>query len=307
MSVAAEGSADVRAFDAESSRALLDLACTAAGLRSAGAQALRLASNALYRLDDTPVVVRIGRSPSAARKEVEVARWLAGAQFPAARLMSIVEEQPLQVAGVVVTFWRFIESACAPVETLDLAVMLRRLHTLPVPADLELPPFQPMPKVEARLRQLPSGAHTADDIAFLRSRHKQLTAEYEGLTFELPRGPIHGDAHTGNLMRASDGEVLLIDFEDFAVGPREWDLSVLATRYDAFGWASKREYDSFVTAYGFDPIAWPGFPTVRAIRELNMTTWLMQRAGESREVDEEIRRRLRDLRDESSPRQWNVY
>jgi hypothetical protein len=41
-------------------------------------------------------------------KEVAVARWLAGHQFPAAQVHEI--SQPIQVPDHPVTFWRFINS-----------------------------------------------------------------------------------------------------------------------------------------------------------------------------------------------------
>lgn len=54
-----------------------------------------------------------------------------------------------------------------------------------------------------------------------------------------------------------------------------------AVRYKAFGWLSDEDDAAFVAAYGFDPRIWSGFPVVRAMRKLNMTTWLAQRAGHS--------------------------
>jgi hypothetical protein len=62
-----------------------------------------------------------------------------------------------------------------------------------------------------------------------------------------------------------------------------------------------------VTAYGFDPIDWAGFSAVRAARELNMTTWLAQKFGESRRVDDEILKRIADLGDDQAVRQWRVF
>jgi thiamine kinase-like enzyme len=108
-------------------------------------------------------------------------------------------------------------------------------------------------------------------------------------------------------MRSTDGNLYLIDFEDFAYGPREWDAAVLSVRHQAFGWASDAEYRSYADAYGFDPIDWPGFPVVRAARELNMTTWLAQTMDESPEVEAEVYKRLSDLRDDQAPRNWRVF
>ena len=42
---------------------------------------------------------------------------------------------------------------------------------------------------------------------------------HPGDSFALPQGPIHGDAHTRNLL-TDHGQVVLLDFESAAVGPR---------------------------------------------------------------------------------------
>ncbi|MFG1963342.1 phosphotransferase [Nonomuraea sp. NPDC049028] len=38
---------------------------------------------------------------------------------------------------------------------------------------------------------------------------------------QIPARHIHGDANEGNLLRRTDGRVILLDFEAFAFGPRE--------------------------------------------------------------------------------------
>ncbi|MGH3915671.1 MAG: phosphotransferase family protein [Pseudonocardiaceae bacterium] len=294
-------------FDGDSSRALLDVACKTVGLDSGGAELLRLGANALYRLSDAPVTVRIGRSRLAARKEIRVARWLASHDFPAVRLAENLA-QPISIGDVAITFWWFVEASPDPITAQELAWTLRELHRLPAPTDFQLPSFDPMSKVERRLDAVPTNIVPPADIDFLRKRRQQLVADFEALHYTLPFGPVHGDAHTDNLIRSADAaDVKLLDFEDFSWGPREWDVSVLAVRYQAFGWASPIEYADYVATYGFDPLNWPGFPVFRAIRELNMTAWLMEKLGESPEVTAEVRRRVADLRDDQSPRRWRIF
>jgi galactose-1-phosphate uridylyltransferase len=50
-----------------------------------------------------------------------------------------------------------------------------------------------------------------------------------------------------------------------------------------------------------------GFPVLRAINELKMTTWLMQNIGESEQVAREFRTRLASLRDGEGPRRWRPF
>jgi aminoglycoside phosphotransferase (APT) family kinase protein len=251
-------------------------------------------------------MARIGRSADASQKEVRVANWFAMEGFPAVRLAADIS-QPVPAAGFSVTFWEFIHETLPLPTARDLGRILRDLHSLATPPELDLPEFQALPKVPGRLRNLPSGSIGSDDLEFLWRRCAVLDEQFGKLDFELPRGPIHGDAHNGNLMRDREGTVRLIDFEDFAWGPREWDVSVVTTRFQAFGWMSRYEYEEYVDVYGFDPLKWSGYPVLRAVRELNMTTWLMQQIGQSSTIDQEVRKRLADLRNDQFPRDWRVF
>lgn len=293
-------------FTPRSTRTVLEQACRSVGLDPGGAVLARLGENAMYRLRDESVMVRIGRSEEAARKEAHVAEWLASHEFCAVRLAGHWD-QPVIANGLPVTFWEFIHEGTQPVASADLGRMLRQLHALSEPTSFQLPDFSPMPKVEERIRRLPEGLISSADVEFLRHRHREITAEFVNLDFVLPPGPVHGDAHARNLMRSTNGTIKLIDFEDFCHGPREWDVAVEAVRHRALGWVSESDYRSYVEEYGFDVIDWPGFRTVRAARELNMTTWLAQRLGQATEIDTEVRQRISDLRDDQYARHWRPF
>jgi Ser/Thr protein kinase RdoA (MazF antagonist) len=289
-------------FTSSETRSILTLACRDVGIDDTSAVLLRHGENAVYRLIQHPVVARIARHADVPRREVAVAAWLASSGLPAVRVCDDLE-QLLMIDGRVITWWELIvESPNRPTFE-DLAYVLRRLHDSPPPTAMSLPTFDPMPRVLGRLTAA-GGIVTDSDREFLAGRQAELRMAYESLSFELQPGPIHGDAHLGNLMRREDGTVVLIDLEAFAWGPREWDVSVFAAAYAVFGWMGEAEYRRCVNRYGWDPLTWSGFPTMRAIRELNMTTWLMQRAGESDVVDDEIGRRLADLRNDELPRRW---
>lgn len=294
-----------RAFVSTTTSRILTAACRAQGLDSTGAQLLRHGENAIYRLRDDPVIVRIARHPDSPRKEVHVARWLAEHDFPAARLCESLTQLEV-VDGRVVTWWEVIEEAPHPPEFAELAATLRRLHDLPAPTSFILPPFEPMRRVVGRLSHAPVGI--ADDaLGHLRKMYERLAGQYEVLAFDLHPGPIHGDAHLGNLMRDCDDTIRLIDFEVFSWGPREWDACTFGAAYKPFGWMNGEQYKVCAAAYGWDSLGWSGFPVIRAIRELNMTTWLMQRHGESREIDDEIAMRIADLREGEPLRRWRQF
>lgn len=294
-----------KAFTSERTQAVFEAACAFAKLDAAGAKRVRFGENAIFRLADSSAVVRVGRSIPAATKEVLVAGWLAENGFPAATSLA-GSEQPFVEDGLPVTFWNCLEEDDTPITPAEFGKLLHDLHALPHPTDFRLPAFSPMPKVEPRLQAL-KGKLSEADLDFLRERYEELSEKFQDLEFPLPAGPVHGDAHPGNVMRAPDGTLNLIDFEDFAFGPREWDAAVLSVRHQAFRWASEAEYDSYTEAYGFDPISWPGFPVLRATRELNMTMWLSQTVDESAEVKAEVQKRIGDLRDDQAPRHWKVF
>ena len=296
----------VESFTPDRARLALVEACRAVSLDSSNAERLRYGENAIYYLPREHKVARIGRSMDAATKEVHVASWLASHQFPAATIAIESANEPLVARSLPVTFWNYITESGPAISAAELGRVLRDLHAIPSPTDFRLPPFSPMPKVESRLAQLALSDFPEPQLAILRERFAELSNGYSDLSFELPLGPIHGDAHAGNLMR-SGGRIVLIDLEDFCFGPREWDVAVFAVRYQAFGWESQAEYERYVAAYGYDPIQWSGFAVMRAIRELNMTTWLAQRFDESPDVAAEVLKRVADLRNDQARRDWRVF
>jgi aminoglycoside phosphotransferase (APT) family kinase protein len=290
-------------FTSETAERTLQAACAIAGLDGRGARLLRLGTNANYRLAAHPIMVRIAPGHiEDVRKEVDVARWLAGSGFPAARVVEDID-QPLILGERAATFWELIEESPEPARVVDVARLLRDLHRLPEPRAFALPPFEPLAHTIRRL----GAAIDGEDVQFLRNRCELLQQQFADLEFLLPPGVIHGDAHEGNALRDRSGIVRLLDFESFAIGPREWDLGVLALRYRPFGWISEDDYKACVVAYGgFDVTEWPGFPVLRAIRELSMTTWLLRKASESPEHYAEFRKRMADLRDDNAPRHWRA-
>jgi Ser/Thr protein kinase RdoA (MazF antagonist) len=283
---------------------VLQEACRGAGLSSENAELLRLGENAIYQLVNDPVVVRIARSADRLPRvepELCVARWLAAANIPAVRVIEDVE-QPLLVDGYPVSFWHSVTGGDPAPTHADLARLIAAFHSLPdCPCDL--PSFEPLQTSEIRLAE----ATEVDpgDRDFLRERRADLNEQFQHLEFALPRGPIHGDAHTSNLL-TDHGQVVLLDFEAVAVGPREWDLMPTAVARERFGLSEER-YRGFADTYGFDVRTWAGYPVLREIRELTMTTWLMQNVGESAAVAAEFALRVASLRKRDTRRVWTAF
>ena len=237
-------------------------------------------------------------------KEVAVARWLAGHQFPAAQVYEI--SQPIQVADHPVTFWRFINGRNGGRSDIAyLGTLLRRLHKLPRPTTFDLPGEDILGRVRRRIE---AASVSSADKDFLLSRLGELAAELPRLRYPLSPAPTHGDAHVQNLM-FRDGQPVLIDFERFAWGQPEWDLSLTATEYQTAGWWAESEYAQFVEAYGYDVTSWKdGFPILRAVHEIKMTTWLMQNVKESPEIAKEYEKRMRTIRDQAANSEsWSPF
>jgi len=297
------------AFTSQSTHETLREACARLRLDAAGADLIRFGQNAIYRLRGQPYVVRIARTVETAdvNIEVRVAKWLADAGFPATALADIDHlDQPIEVGGRVVTVWEYVPQGPQRPTVSDLGRILRCLHQLTPPADLELPAFRPLRNIPRRLALAPSSVKKAD-IEFLRQRAEELDEAYAGLSFELPPGPIHGDAHPGNLMRTETGGIVIGDLECFATGPREWDIALPAAYRYGLGWLTDDEYRTFVEVYGYDVSQAPCFPVLRSIREVNMTAWLMQNVAESADIGNEFRRRMADLRNPDAPRRWRPF
>jgi Ser/Thr protein kinase RdoA (MazF antagonist) len=280
-----------------------------AGLDPAGAELIRFGQNAIYQLKDQPYVVRIARAtePARVQTEVRVARWLAENEFPATRLADIgTAAQPFEAGDRLVTVWALVEQSPDRPTMTDLGYILRGLHDLIPSPSLDLGPFEPFRDLPDRLERAPASVHH-DDVEFLRQRGNELGDAYADLSFDLPEGPIHGDAHPGNLMRDTNGTVILTDLECFAIGPRESDIALPAAYRYGLSWLSDEGYRTFTQVYGYDVSKAECFPVLRAMREVNMTAWLMQNVDESDAIRAEFNRRMADLRNPDAPRSWHAF
>lgn len=286
--------------------ALLAEACTTGGLSADDAKLMRLGSNAVFHLK-APIVVRISRRGAdvdEATRSVAVARWLEAAEYPAVRLVDI--DQPVVVDDHVVTFWKSVSRDGERFATVgEFAEVLAELHRLQVPADLNLPALVPF---QDSARRISVNTWLSDaDRGFLTRHMARLRSEYADLKFVLPPGVIHGDANVGNVLHDDDGKPVVIDLDDFAIGPREWDVAQTAIYHDSFGWHTRAEYETFVRIYGFDILEWAGYPVMRAVREFLMVTWLIQQANENERSAAEATKRIAALRTGASRKDWKPY
>ncbi|MET7782999.1 aminoglycoside phosphotransferase family protein [Streptomyces mirabilis] len=277
---------------------VLEKIVQAVGLSPNGAEPIRLAENDLWRLPGQ-VVVRIARrgQSAAAAREVQVTRWLAQNSVPAVRPLDM--DQPVTVDGRTATFWEELPPHRAGDES-DLAPLLRRLHELPSPP-FTLGEIAPFVRIADRIKSAQSVSQ--EDRGWLLRRLEELQGAWKELPHGLQQCVVHGDAWGGNTA-VTLNNVILMDFERTAAGPPEWDLTSTAVAADTFGKISRTKYSKFCEKYGHDVMEWAGYPTLRDIRELRLTSFALQTANDNPATLEQARYRIACVRGLAGPRPW---
>lgn len=263
------------------------------------ARPVRVGENAIFRLPG--IIIRISRSgqESAAKREVDVARWLATFDFPAVRALPV--EHPVSIENRAVTFWEPLPEH-TPGTATDVAHLLRELHALPKP-ELELGVLDPFVRLSERIKDA-SGFLPEDDLQWLAQREHQLRARWEHLPQGRPWSVVHGDAWTGNVARCVDGSAVLLDLERCSFGPPEWDLVSTAIKTSTVNWLDPEEYARFMKIYGGSDVStWDGFDLMRDIRELRMTSYFAQKSADV-SMRAEAQLRIDCLRGRYGDRPW---
>ncbi|MFE6093442.1 phosphotransferase enzyme family protein [Streptomyces massasporeus] len=265
------------------------------------ARLLALGENAVFAAGD--LVVKVGRDAELldrARRELDVAVWLAEAGVPAVRA---AEPKALLVDGHPVTVWHRLPDAVRPTEPRDLAELLRVVHATP-PPPFALPTRDLLGGVERWLR-LAGDAIDPADASYLRERRDGYADRAAALTPHLPPGPIHGDALPRNVHVGPDGPVL-VDLETVSADLREHDLVVMALSHDRYGMPDEA-YASFTETYGWDVRDWAGCGVLRGARETASCAWVAQHAPSNPKALAEFERRVRSLRDGDETVRWYPF
>jgi hypothetical protein len=303
----------------------LTAVCRQIEVDPAGAELIRYTMNAVYRLDEAGVVIRMTTGPGASAlvtRVAEVAAAFADLDLPTTRLAPGIR-QPVHADGWSATVWTLLPQPpghrFAP---LDLAAPLRAIHAV-TDLPVTLPPWNPVAKARRRLKQAESldaaGQRflhewadtivgTALDTIFRRLRQwcDKLDTALGEAEWTLPRAVIHGDAHAGNLLLADDGRVVLGDLDSVAIGPPEWDLTPAAHGTTRFG-DDPGQYRAFAHAYGLDVTACPAWDLLRRIRELQLVTSVIANLPGRPDVADELAHRLRSSLSDGHSVVWNRF
>ena len=285
------------------SAAILQDACARTGLNASDAVSLHQHAATLYLFEADRVVLRLNSDTddrARAHTVVQLTRWLTRQDFPSVAPADI--EQPLDVDGHTVTFWRYYPQPDRPKPTADhLGTILRRLHPLPAPP-VQLSPYQPLKNLGDSVTA--STSLPLEDRTWLLARRTELLEKYAQLDFPLGYGWIHGDAYPGNTLWDGD-RALLGDWDEVGTGPRELDL--VNTHQGARFGRSRAERDAFTRAYGYDVTAWPGFPVLREMRDLHTLGSYIRLADTGNEqAATQLRSRIATLKNGDVNALWNA-
>ncbi|MGN2642365.1 phosphotransferase [Nocardia takedensis] len=276
-------------------RADLAAICAAADLDPRGATLIKYTNNAVWQLATAPMVVRVGMGAVGrfrAPRVTAIARWLTDHDAPIPHLVPGID-QPVIAADTAATIWQSLTRPEHHWEPTDLAEPLRALHTIDVgAAPDQLPRWNPFDAATRRLTDA-DPALPADDLAWLREQWATVEDRYHRLP-PLSHGIVHGDAHTGNLLRDHRGRVVLCDLDSAGHGPLAWDLATNAVDAQRFGHPD--DHTRLAHAYGHDITTEPAWPVLRRIRELVLVTSVIPDLASRPAVATEHARRLHTLR-----------
>lgn len=284
--------------------AVLTAVSAQAGLSAAGAELIKFTNNAVFRLAEAPVVVRIAGSTAVRGRihnVVKVARWLAEHDVPAVRLLDDVD-QPINAGGHLATLWHLIPPTGSQPTGRELARLLRQVHDVPSPT-FELPRWLPFTEIRQRLAE-PEGLHP-DDREFLIRTCDRVEGLLASIRYVLQPGVIHGDPFLGNLVPGPRGPVLC-DFDSTTYGPREWDLTPMAVGKLRLDYPAD-EYSPFAAEYGFDVMSWDGFDILRQVRELKLVTSVVPILRSNPSIREQFEHRLRTFKLGDRTTRWTPY
>jgi Ser/Thr protein kinase RdoA (MazF antagonist) len=205
--------------------------------------------NLIVHLRPSPVVARVAvrtqrvRSVAVLGDSLGLVTFLAGRGLPVAPPTGDVDPGPHigPATGRAMTLWRLLEEI--PDELIDPSVAgatLQAIHAAGAGFRGPLRHDGPLAEVE-RLADLIPRDRPADADRIRRFRAAIVVPA-------APTQAVHGDAHLGNVLATSVGQVW-IDWEESWLGPVAWDLACLDHRRRVFG-EQRTEIGAAFAAYG---------------------------------------------------------
>ena len=273
------------------------------GIDAVRAEILRIGHCAVVSLPASGLVVRVARPGSSlerVRAELAFARHIAAAGIPAVQPAVEVASEPVVTTAGPVTFWPLLRPGAAAMDCGWLGRTLRRLHSLPLPADL-VSLWDPIGVVERRVDAYAvSRDARADFVSLFRKAAANAREVLDELALSHRAALIHGDP--ANVFTTDEGP-MLIDFDLSGIGPPTWDLASIAIRQRRFALADG-ELGKFIDAYGSELFYGKAFERLLRVRELLDCSFVLSVSGEDTRAQEELAVRLRALRGDSDRSTW---
>lgn len=189
-------------------------------------------SNVLVELRPAPVIARVSTKTGEARpgtawlrRELQIARHLAGAGAPSVRPSSLLPPGPHEHDGLALSFWESIPDAHPVADPEAAGAALRACHDALAGFPEPLPRLGALAEARSLLSEhAKAGRLPLAQFELLEPLGERLT-EAVGAASGHFRA-VHGDAHLNNVLQAGDAPIW-IDWEDCCSAPVEWDLACL--------------------------------------------------------------------------------
>jgi hypothetical protein len=253
------------------------------------ARLLRLTNNAVFALPGAGLVIRITRSfglHARVHKVVQLGTWFETVDAPTIRLAPGYG-QPIEVGGLLASVWGYLPRVDPAPDVDDLGAVLRRFHALGGPP-FDLPAWDPVG--DARTRLGDAEALQPADREALERWCDDLAPRINHLNARSEPGLVHGDAHVGNLLRTTEGQVVLCDFDPTCLGP--WQVDLVAVAVGEVRFHRPGAQPRLAAAYGYDVTTDPNWPLLREARELKMVAAAVPLLASTPGAADEFRTRM---------------
>jgi Ser/Thr protein kinase RdoA (MazF antagonist) len=252
------------------------------------------ADNVVIHVPQLDMVARIAVDPSHRERlarELSTASWLADHDIPSVVPASPPPTPQLEVLeGRVISWWEYLPSTQEG-SLHELGALLRRMHTSPVPSSLAR--LDPWARVDHQIAAA-AAVLPATDIDLLMRERRRLAERWHASGWgRSPISAIHGDAYTGNTL-VVDGQAHLLDFEDAAIGPPQWDFASVLGAHQ-LGWIDSSGYHDFCRGYDADLQDLPNIDVLVDIILFRRCCWFASRAGREQGIIDAVRHRIGTL------------
>ena len=270
---------------------------------------MRLGSNAVFILPRASLVIRIHRPTqdmAAVVREVEIADYLVARGVPCVAPAHQFESPVQECDGYVISLWEYVAEDPSRFDAYgQFGELVRRFHEAITRYDVALPGSDINRKIQKRIETLVAGdLVSAEEQDFLETQQREIASQVTQFHSTLGQGVIHGDMHSGNLVNNAEA-IRLCDFENVAIGYREWDLIPTLVNARRF---SLRDgtFEDFMAGYrGSDTGPIDLEPFCQA-KELSMVTWLLQNRYISDDHAREADHRLATLI-QGTKTKWHAF